>query len=476
MTRFLWLLVWFGASCTKDNESGESAVDPSESAAMVETEDTAAESPSGHDNEDYRSAKWCAECHPTQYSEWEQSMHRYAAHSPVFDHMTARAVRDTAGGNGAFCTGCHTPLGTMDGEPGTTMAADRSDISLEGVTCVVCHQAVATEAPLGNTSLTLDLDGPMQGPFGSTVPAGHPSSKGEIIDTPELCGSCHDVFAFPALRIEEAYTEYVESPAAENGVRCQDCHMSTSPGIPTSRPVGKAAVMEGVDLPDRSLSSHRFIGPDYSLLDGFPYADPDRSAEATEELKGQIETLLEHAIHIQSVTFEPGPESSSLQVVLESLTPGHRVPTGFTSERQLWIHAQVWHEGEIVWESGELDTFGDLKDSLSWDVASGDAVEDHQLVNLQSKNLIRVGEVGISDPEVYETVFPFDANTINRRSLEPLEVRPHTYVLPGLPDGVSVTVALKYRNLPPYVLRELGLESLTDRLVTFTIDTVELVD
>lgn len=423
---------------------------------------------------DYRSARWCQECHPTHYAEWEQSMHRYAAHSPVFDHMTARAVRDTAGGNGAFCTGCHSPLGTMDGEPGTTMAEDRSDISLEGVSCVVCHQAVAVEAPIGNTSISIDLEAPIQGPFGSDMPAGHPSSKGEVIDTPELCGSCHDVFAFPGLRIEEAYTEYIESPAAEEGVRCQDCHMGPTPGIPGERPIGKAAVVYGMEFPDRPLSSHRFVGPDYSLLDGFPYSDVDRSAAATAELQTRIQTLLENAVQITAVNFEPGGTGSSLEVVLESLTPGHRVPTGFTSERQLWVHVRVIDGGEVLWESGEEDTFGDLKDSLSWDVMSGDATEDHQLVNLQSKNLVRVGDVGIPDPDVYETVFPFDANSINRRSLEPLEARAYAYELPPLPSSASVHVALRYRNLPPYVLRELGLDSLVERLVTFTIDEVEV--
>jgi nitrate/TMAO reductase-like tetraheme cytochrome c subunit len=424
---------------------------------------------------DYRSASWCAECHPTQFGEWEQSMHRYAAHSPVFDQMTAKAVRDTAGATGTFCTGCHTPIGTMEGEPGTTTAADRSDISLEGVTCVVCHQAVAHEQPIGNTSLVLDFDAPMQGPFEGIPNPGHLSVQGDLISTPELCGSCHDVFNFPGLRIEEAYTEYQSSPAAEMGTRCQDCHMSPNPGKSAERPMGPAAVVEGMSFPVRELSSHRFVGPDYSLLDNFPYAD-DSAANlvAQDEMRAQIQTLLENAVHIIDLSLEEDSGAATLTVMVENKTSGHNVPTGFTSERQMWLHVAVTDGEETVWESGNLDTQSDLRDELSWDVIAGDAALDEQLVNFQSQNLLRVGDVAIATPEVHETMFPFDADYIVRRSLAPFEVRSLQYTLPPISSTARIDVALRYRNLPPYILRALQLDTLVERLQVFTIDEATL--
>jgi nitrate/TMAO reductase-like tetraheme cytochrome c subunit len=424
---------------------------------------------------DYRSASWCAECHPTQFAEWEQSMHRYAAHSPVFDQMTAKAVRDTAGATGTFCTGCHSPIGTMEGEPGTTTAAERSDISLEGVTCVVCHQAVAHEQPIGNTSLIFDFDAPMQGPFEGTPNPGHLSVQGDLISTPELCGSCHDVFNFPGLRIEEAYTEYQNSPAAEMGTRCQDCHMSPNPGKVAERATGPAAVVEGMSFPVRELSSHRFVGPDYSLLDNFPYADDSAaSLTAQTEMNTQIQILLENAVHITELSLDEDPEMTTLTVVVENKTSGHNVPTGFTSERQLWLHVAVIDGDETVWESGDLDTQDDLRDELSWDVIAGDATLDEQLVNFQSLNLLRVGDVAIATPEVHETMFPFDADYIVRRSLAPLEVRSLQYSLPPISDTARIEVALRYRNLPPYILRALQLDELVERLQVFTIDEATL--
>jgi len=423
---------------------------------------------------DHRSAKWCAECHPSQYSEWRESMHRYAAHSPVFDKMALKAFRDTAGGTGTFCTGCHSPLGTMDGEPGTTTAAERSEISLEGVNCVVCHQAVSHAQPIGNTSLEIDLSAKIQGPFSDAIGGGHDSVKGELIDKPELCGSCHDVFNFPGLRIEEAYTEYQSSPAAEDGVRCQDCHMGPNPGVVSERTIGKAAVMPGIDLPDRTLSSHRFVGPDYSLIDRFPYDDVERSAEAQEEMLSQIDTLLKNAVKIADVYTEESTDETLLTVVVKSLTSGHNVPTGFTSERQLWVEVVASDDGNILFSSGDLDTYGDLRDHLSWSVIADEAELDEQLVNFQSLNLLRVGDVAISTPEVYETIFPFDADYIVRRSLKPLEERRLQYTLPPLPEDAEVTIRLRYRNLPPYILRALQLDELVERLQVFDIDTVTL--
>ena len=40
----------------------------------------------------FSTAKECGECHPSHMEEWEQSMHAYAAHSPVFDAMAQKAL------------------------------------------------------------------------------------------------------------------------------------------------------------------------------------------------------------------------------------------------------------------------------------------------------------------------------------------------------------------------------------------------
>ncbi len=436
----------------------------------------------------YDAAATCGECHPTQYAEWRQSMHAYAARSPVFDAMAQKAYRDTAGGVGSFCVSCHSPFGEIQGLGGATVAADRDAMAIDGVSCDVCHTAVGHDSFVGNNQLEHDPEGPKQGPFGDTSGSGHMSEQSDFLTSPELCGSCHDVFMFPGLRIEQAYTEYLDSPARADGLRCQDCHMSTQPGVPAVRPMQPIAQEDGRTYPDRPHASHRFIGPDYSLLDDFPYPDDlDASAAAQAEQLEQIAALLAAAVRIRTVEGQVQGQSLALTVELESLTPGHRVPTGFTSERQLWVALRVEDaDGAVVYQAGDLDGDGNLRDSHSLDVQEGHAELDLGLVNLQSDNIAVVRPVNsngvVSDDPTgastfqTEVAFPFDADFIQRNSLEPLERRPYTWTidLAGHPGPYSVSASLRYRNLPPYVLQALQLEALVPRLQIFTIDQHQL--
>ena len=59
--------------------------------------------------------------------------------------------------------------------------------------------------------------------------------------------------------------------------------------------------------------------------------------------------------------------------------------------------------------------------------------------------------------------------------LEPLEQRSFTYVIPEGADGLPVSISLYYRNLPPYFLRDLGLDDLVERLEIFTLGSTHLV-
>ena len=434
----------------------------------------------------YMSAETCAECHPNQYAEWRQSMHAYAALSPVFDAMAQKAFRDTAGEVGTFCTGCHTPQGTLDGEPGSTMADQRSHLSREGITCDVCHTVTAVSTPIGNAILDNDLTGPKLGPYTDPSTDGHSAAHGEVTTSPELCGSCHDVFSHPGLRIEEAYTEYLQSPAYEEGTRCQDCHMGPVPGYPAERKMGQTAVVEGKTYPERELSSHRFVGPDYSLLDTFPYPDDvDASLAAQAEYLEQVQVLMENAAELANLIVSRDDETDTWNVIVEvtNKNKGHNFPTGFTSERQAWLEVVATDpDGEVVFTSGDLDSYGDLRDAHSWDVLLGEVELDEQLVNFQSKNvgyqrLYR--EDGTFDEansdldaanEEEEVIFPFDANYIEKHSIDPDHTSPFQYSFESEASQIELSVVLKYRNLPPYVLRALQLDEMTDRLQIITID------
>ncbi len=97
------------------------------------------------------------------------------------------------------------------------------------------------------------------------------------ISTPMFCGSCHDVTLLNGFRLEEAYSEYRLSPAAKNGVTCQDCHMGKVQGIVSGYDKGPAAIVGGVPTKSRKLTNHFFAGrTTRSSTRGFSHTTPRR--------------------------------------------------------------------------------------------------------------------------------------------------------------------------------------------------------
>ena len=176
-------------------------------------------------------------------------------------------------------------------------------------------------------------------------------------------------------------------------------------------------------------------------------------------------------MEIRFIQVHESPQETRVEVVLESKLSGHGFPTGFTSERQAWVQVTVRDaNGTVRFQSGNLDDYGDLRDAHSREVREGTATLDRQLVNFQSKNLLRQGE--LNDLNVVETVFPFDADWIEKQNLQPLEERSLMYFI-NTPSArpYTVDVSLNYRNLPPYLLRALQLDHLVDKLQIFEIDS-----
>src|SRR5580704_18047794 len=88
----------------------------------------------------FPSAMQCGKCHPTQFRQWSVSQHSYAQLSPIFNAMQGQIDKGTNGTNGDFCIRCHTQVGMILGEREFMSNIDRSPVSREGVTCVVCHR------------------------------------------------------------------------------------------------------------------------------------------------------------------------------------------------------------------------------------------------------------------------------------------------------------------------------------------------
>ncbi|MDA1162509.1 MAG: multiheme c-type cytochrome [Planctomycetota bacterium] len=481
---------------------------------------------------DFPSAKECSICHPKQFEEWSRSMHAYAQHSPVFEAFNLTLQERTSGTLGTFCTRCHTPAGTALGENGQRRNVNRSRLSMEGVTCVSCHRVdksyykASTRRHIVPGNLA---DGCMYGPFADAVSPdenAHGAAQRVSIRSSAFCGSCHDVFSPEGIRLEEAFSEWQNSPAAKNEHTCQHCHMGPVQGQPfreCERPVGRAATVPGVDpkmIPLRPLSDHTFAGPDYSLLPDteFPHkldwmyeADYRRTEMLTRHQQVTLDQLrrknrkqlsiardkryelLQNAakIHVDAPGAASCGDRIAVQVDIQSLVSGHNFPTGFTEERQLWVSVELCDSiGRSVFTTGDFDHNGDLRDEHSHAVIARHVDRDRHLLNFQSK-FVGLATRGTERPlilSVNRQLAPLNifrpapeptaafgrpsTFRISKGSIAPLSTVSRSYAirLPEQAGDYCLRVRLNYRHLPPHLMDEIGTPHLKPLLETVNID------
>ena len=445
-----------------------------------DAEETAGAAEEAHEalfgEERYPSAATCVTCHPKHYREWSVSQHSYAQLSPLYLSLNNRINELANGSNGDFCLRCHNQMGANLGENSFVSNLDRHPTSREGITCVVCHR-ISKDYNKASGRLALeagDLLSPIYGPTGNAELARvldnrdvfrvvtDPDEPGRKIHTevkqfasisnPIFCGTCHDVTLFNGFRLEEAFSEYRMSPAARNGVTCQDCHMGKIQGRflgEDNYEFGPAAVVGGEPTEPRKVTNHFFGGPDYSIIhpgifphnaeaqqmatlaewlqfdyeagwgtdefedtvsDTYPFPERweaiDDRFDAREILNDQFELLAwatEKRLEVlrvgyqieEIVTDRADAQGIRFRVKVINGSDGHNVPTGFSGERLVWLEVTVTDsEGTVVFRSGDRDPNGDLKDGHSSYVHAGKIDLDPYLFSLQSYFLTQNGRGG----------------------------------------------------------------------------------
>jgi Cytochrome c554 and c-prime len=245
-------------------------------------------------------AKACGSCHTTEYAAWSGSRLAASGTSPVFRALAARAGEAWGADSEKRCISCHQPGFGGD----------------HGIGCVACHSATGN---LENRDglLVVDTTAPVAGPFADPLatPA-HGSDKGAFLESPDLCGTCHEVTG-PALFREPTLDEFQSSPQASTGATCVTCHM----------PLLSAAPIATGSTTSRIRASHSFVGFDP------PWgASPDQAASAAAETLALLEAGL-------GLTATRGRSGSELDVTLANRA-GHAVPTGVTFVRSLWVDVE----------------------------------------------------------------------------------------------------------------------------------------
>ncbi len=395
---------------------------------------------------DFQRAERCTMCHADHVSEWQSSMHAYAMLDPVFRALVSVRQADFMGTQDQFCVQCHSAIGTRGGEITAGFSfTGLSPITLEGVTCVSCHQVTELVRD-HNSGHVLDARSSMGATIEDPSPSGrHESRHSALHGTSEFCAGCHDIVEVSGLSLERPYEEWLSSPAGEAGRNCQSCHM---PEI--TREVAPSA-------PERTSHEHRFRGVDLPLLEGFA------TAEQMDVLRADRAALLTSAADVRLQVPEAVRAGGTLDLVIDvqSLLDAHALPTGSTFIRQLWLEVVVRDASDrIVYETGTLDGNGDLRDHWS----ELDPYGDPDLVSFASSLTNAAGQ-----PEL----FPWRATEHFRRTLEPLHTRTITLFVPvpSTMDGpLSVRARLRFRSHPPFLLRALGLEALVPRVEIQDVD------
>jgi len=465
--------------------------------------------------------KVCGECHATQYSQWMGSMHHYAQASLTNELVNDFLHKKTGKTISAFCIQCHTPIGTVMGERFDLPNKERSPISMAGVSCEVCH---SMETSHGQAQAFFELKpgktlyGP-HGKGGETDPPPatsefHQTEQRDVFKSSQLCQQCHEVIVPNGLRLQETYSEWKNSPWAKEGVTCQSCHMGPVPGKPSERPVGEIAQVAGIELPKRPLSDHSFIGVDYHWTDEYPLrgkgnAAPDdrtkkRNVKMQAELTKKRQAMMRNAakLHVSAPSSLAPGSQDDLEVRIENTFTGHHFPGGFPW-RQAWVEVTYRDaKGTVLFQSGDLDSNGDVRNQFSRDVNAGTVTADRHLVNLQAQATVRgfrgndmelpfpLAEEDAPAPTIFPSVSPQSVYNgaenarIVKRGIPARESRSFSYPI-RIPDGMSgpvtYSVRLLYRNYPPYYFDYFAryytdlkglLETLKAKLEIYEVDAV----
>lgn len=161
----------------------------------------------------------CLGCHKRVASEWSGSQHATASTNPIFSASWQSWPK-------AWCLNCHMPLAqdqiaAFSAVPEPAHRVAPRPLHGEGVGCVACHVRDGQVLTPSRPSLTGRLF--------------HALRQEPALGESSFCAGCHQFnfqkhtpnfpFSYGEEPLQNTYTEWENSGAAADGLRCQDCHM-----------------------------------------------------------------------------------------------------------------------------------------------------------------------------------------------------------------------------------------------------------
>ena len=308
---------------------------------------------------------------------WQGSMMGNTARDPVFWAGVAVAEADHAD-EVPECIRCHVPAAFL--EDRATLITSRDDLvggaELTGVNCDFCHR-MTDQGAIGNAQYNIDdvpvdANVPRRGPWdytdGVPLPIEHSTMQDTFTGSSELCGTCHDV-TVPRERVDDdgvpmgrpfneqrTYSEWANSAFAVEGddfASCQDCHMSS---IDDSAACNTYAGSQSHPTGNRR---HDLIGANRFMLQVIQQNFSDEvSPSAFDIALARLDEFVQTAATMEvtapdSVHLGEGLEGLEVTVTNET---GHKLPSGYSEGRVMWIEVVASYDGTPVWTSGQWDS------------------------------------------------------------------------------------------------------------------------
>ena len=233
----------------------------------------------------------CGQCHKELYENWKRSLHADASSNAVF-HAAYMQVYFVQGERARpACLNCHAPVAYFNNDPKLTQP-----ISREGVSCDFCHSiAEVLPGTPESPQFRFEFGGVKQGPLSDPKSSAHKTRFNELYQQSLFCKGCHELKSATGVPLITTWSEWQESPYADKGVTCQQCHMEQIPGRTVAASIQKS---------ERTQISNHDVGAGHSL------------------------TKRRQALEIKIAGIETHRNRVRVLVDLTNKGAGHQMPTG----------------------------------------------------------------------------------------------------------------------------------------------------
>jgi RNase P subunit RPR2 len=245
------------------------------------------------------SSKNCKECHQEIYNHWKNAMHSMSIEDPIFKASYMEAYFKTAGEAKYNCLRCHAPIAFINNDYDL-----KNEITKEGVNCDFCHSIKKVNLDNKDNPFELEIGEIKRGPLSDVESPAHKTESSALFQSSELCAGCHEYTNRNGVKVLGTYSEWRESPYAEEGTHCQNCHMPLIPG--------KIVKSEIKSSNRKQINLHAIS-----------------ASHSTEQLRKALK------VKIRNINKEEG--IVEVVVGVSNVGSGHMVPTGIPSRKLILL-------------------------------------------------------------------------------------------------------------------------------------------